>query len=463
MGLIKRKDTKIFILYLTVDILLILFSFYPPFIQPFTVFLLRRYALIYSFWGITTMLLFNIYNLYRTQREITILEEILSVWKVIMFSSLSTGAIVFFSKTITLSKPIYVINFILLSIMLAGWRTIKRRVIRYLIVRGYDNFNVLIVGAGNAGKKLADEIDQRPYLGFKIVGFLDDDKEKQTTNGYKVLGGISEFAKIAQQNFVDEVLVTIPGAREKISQLIRQSKLLNVSLKIIPDQFDSSIHHLNGSTIGYIPVLEYIDKKIHGTEMATKRIMDLVLSGIGLILLLPLFIILVILIKMDSKGPAFYVSKRYGKKGRIFNFYKFRSMVVNAASMLSRLKDKNEADGPIFKMKNDPRITRIGRFIRKYSLDELPQLWNVFKGDMSIVGPRPLPLDQVENSDLKQLKRLGIKPGITGLWQVRGRSDASFRRLIRWDDWYIKNWSLGLDLRILAQTFPVVLKGKGAY
>lgn len=463
MGLTKRKDTKIIILYLTVDIMLILFSFYPPFVQPLTVFLLRQYALIYSFWGITIILLFNIYNLYRTQREITIPDEALLVWKVVVFSSLLTGSAVFFSKTIILPKPMYVINFIILSVTLAGWRTIKRLIIRYFVVRGYNNFNVLIVGAGNAGKKLADEIDQRPYLGFKIVGFLDDDKEKQTTNGYKVLGGISEFAKIAQQNFVDEVLVTIPGARKKISQLINQSKSLNVSLKIIPDQFDSLIHHLNGSTIGYIPVLEYIDKKIHGTELATKRTMDLALSGIGLILLLPLFIILMMLIKMDSKGPAFYVSKRYGKKGRIFNFYKFRSMVVNAAGMLSELKDKNDSDGPIFKMKNDPRITKMGSFIRKYSLDELPQLWNVFKGDMSIVGPRPLPLDQVENSDLKQLKRLGIKPGITGLWQVRGRSDVSFRRLIKWDDWYIKNWSLGLDLKILAQTFPVVMKGKGAY
>jgi exopolysaccharide biosynthesis polyprenyl glycosylphosphotransferase len=443
--------------------MLILFSFYPPFVQPLTVFLLRQYALIYSFWGITIILLFNIYNLYRTQREITIPDEALLVWKVVVFSSLLTGSAVFFSKTIILPKPMYVINFIILSVTLAGWRTIKRLIIRYFVVRGYNNFNVLIVGAGNAGKKLADEIDQRPYLGFKIVGFLDDDKEKQTTNGYKVLGGISEFAKIAQQNFVDEVLVTIPGARKKISQLINQSKSLNVSLKIIPDQFDSLIHHLNGSTIGYIPVLEYIDKKIHGTELATKRTMDLALSGIGLILLLPLFIILMMLIKMDSKGPAFYVSKRYGKKGRIFNFYKFRSMVVNAAGMLSELKDKNDSDGPIFKMKNDPRITKMGSFIRKYSLDELPQLWNVFKGDMSIVGPRPLPLDQVENSDLKQLKRLGIKPGITGLWQVRGRSDVSFRRLIKWDDWYIKNWSLGLDLKILAQTFPVVMKGKGAY
>ena len=138
-------------------------------------------------------------------------------------------------------------------------------------------------------------------------------------------------------------------------------------------------------------------------------------------------------------------------------------MVANAEEILPTLKADNDADGPLFKMKNDPRITTMGRFMRKYSLDELPQFWNVLKGDMSMVGPRPLPLDQVQNSDLKQLERLGIKPGITGLWQIRGRSDVSFKRLIRWDSWYIKNWSLGLDLKILLETVPTVLKTKGAY
>jgi lipopolysaccharide/colanic/teichoic acid biosynthesis glycosyltransferase len=143
--------------------------------------------------------------------------------------------------------------------------------------------------------------------------------------------------------------------------------------------------------------------------------------------------------------------------------YKFRSMVINADELLAKLKDKNEVDGPIFKIKKDPRITRMGAFLRRYSLDELPQILNVLKGDMSLVGPRPFPIAQLEKEDLRQLRRLGIRPGITGLWQIRGRSDVSFNKLLRWDIWYIKNWSFGLDLHILLQTFPIVIRGKGAY
>jgi lipopolysaccharide/colanic/teichoic acid biosynthesis glycosyltransferase len=143
--------------------------------------------------------------------------------------------------------------------------------------------------------------------------------------------------------------------------------------------------------------------------------------------------------------------------------YKFRSMVTNAHDMLHELKDKNEVSGPIFKIRRDPRITKAGAFLRKFSLDELPQIFNVFKGDMSLVGPRPLPIEQIEKEDLRQLKRLNIRPGITGLWQIKGRSDVSFERFLRWDIWYINNWSLGLDMYILMQTLPVVLKCKGAY
>ena len=169
------------------------------------------------------------------------------------------------------------------------------------------------------------------------------------------------------------------------------------------------------------------------------------------------------MIKLDSPGPVFYFSKRYGRRGQIFHMYKFRSMTANADQIIKELRHKNEVSGPIFKMKNDPRVTPFGQFLRKYSLDELPQIINVLKGEMSLVGPRPFPIDQIEKEDLRQLKRLEVRPGITGLWQVRGRSDISFSRLVKWDIWYINNWSFWLDISILLQTIPVVVKGKGAY
>ncbi len=463
----SRKNISIFVLYLLIDILLISFTFYISYvIQNLNSRIpsLKSYTLICLFWGVITILFLNIHNLYRTERELSIPKEILLAWKAIIFSSLLVASIVFLLKVIIFSRLIFGINFILLCITLAGWRVVKRLMLRYLISRGYNNFNTLIIGAGRLGKELADEINRNRYLGLEIVGFLDDYKENGTQiSGYKVLGRISDFKKTVGQNFVDEVLITIPSEREKTAQIIKEGSLLNTSVKIIPDQFELLTISLRNYNIGYIPVLEYADKKIHKTELLNKKIMDMVLSGIGLILLLPLFVVMWILIKIDSKGPVFYVSKRYGKKGKIFNFLKFRSMVINADALLLSLKEKNEADEPIFKIKNDPRITKIGKFMRRYSLDELPQLWNVLRGDMSIVGPRPLPLGQVENSDLEQLKRLEIKPGITGLWQIHGRSDIPFHRLVKWDIWYIKNWSLWLDLVILTKTIPVVLKKKGAY
>jgi lipopolysaccharide/colanic/teichoic acid biosynthesis glycosyltransferase len=214
--------------------------------------------------------------------------------------------------------------------------------------------------------------------------------------------------------------------------------------------------------IGAIPILEYSDNDVNYRQKA-KRVIDFVLSFLLLVCLLPVFTVLGLLLKFEGPGPVFYRSRRYGRHGRMFNMYKFRSMVINADELLGQLKDKNEVDGPIFKIKKDPRITRVGAFLRRFSLDELPQILNVLKGDMSLVGPRPFPIAQLEKEDLRQLRRLGIRPGITGLWQIRGRSDVSFDKLLRWDIWYLKNWSFWLDVYILFLTFSVVVKGKGAY
>ena len=245
-------------------------------------------------------------------------------------------------------------------------------------------------------------------------------------------------------------------------KILEQSKDAGVSVRVVPQGFEWMSRDVQRFNIGIVPVLEYTYIEV-GYRQQIKRVFDFVLSFLGCICLLPVFIVLGILIKLDSPGPVFYSSKRYGKAGRMFNMLKFRSMGVNADELLPQLKEKNEVDGPIFKMKQDPRITKMGNFLRKYSLDELPQIFNVLIGDMSLVGPRPLPIEQIEKEDLRQLKRLDIRPGITGLWQIRGRSDLSFQKFLRWDIWYINNWSFSLDLYILFQTITVGIKGKGAY
>lgn len=215
--------------------------------------------------------------------------------------------------------------------------------------------------------------------------------------------------------------------------------------------------------IGFHTFLRYTDTLPHKTDLLVKRLMDIVMSIAGLAVLSPLFFVIAIVIKLEGSGPVFYSSPRCGRKGRIFSFYKFRSMVCDADKQKEHLGHKSEVQGPVFKIKDDPRVTSFGKFIRRYSLDELPQLFNVLKGDMSIVGPRPPIPEEVAKYDIWQMRRLDIRPGITCLWQVRGRSDLSFYKWVKWDLWYIDNWSLGLDIRILLWTIPAVLKGRGAY
>ena len=318
-------------------------------------------------------------------------------------------------------------------------------------------------GAGKVGEALTREIQSRPELGINIVGYLDDFKTHGPFGARpKILGKISDFPHLARREFINKIFITIHHDSKVFMQLLEQAKELGVAVRVVPQGFELMPGEFGKYNIGVVPILEYCDAQNFQKQFG-KRFFDFLIA-LGLILLfLPFLILISLLIKLDSPGPIFYVSKRYGLGGRIFKMFKFRSMIPDADKSLEKLLTDNEVDGPIFKIRKDPRITNFGKYLRKYSLDELPQLYNVLIGTMSLVGPRPLPINQVEREDLRQLKRLEIRPGITGLWQIRGRSDISFARLLRWDVWYINNWSFWLDLNILVQTIPVVMRGKGAY
>jgi exopolysaccharide biosynthesis polyprenyl glycosylphosphotransferase len=410
------------------------------------------------------VLILNNYGLYGTDRELSIPKETLLVFRAIIFASLPPLAAIFFLKVMVFSRLIFGISALSIFIFLSLWRIIKRLYVRRLILEGFNNLNVLIIGAGKTGAMLVDEIINHPFLGLNIIGFLDDYRDKaEIINGHKILGEISDFEKIVKKKFIDEVYITIPSQKQKVFNLTSEAKQLGVTVRIVPELFDLSISAIEMHHIGSIPLLQYHTKGIHGTDLILKRALDLCVSGLALLLCCPIFLILSALIKLDSPGPIWYISKRCGKKGRLFNFYKFRSMISNADTLLSSLKEKNEKKGPIFKIAEDPRVTKLGRIMRRLSLDELPQLWNVFKGDMSLVGPRPPTPEEVQQYKDWQLKRLQIKPGITCLWQIRGRSNLSFYKWVKLDLWYINNWTFGLDLKILWLTIPVVIKGRGAY
>ena len=409
------------------------------------------------------MILFfhHINGLYQTRREQL---GSLEIWEVIKANFISTLVIIvlaFLLKVQDFPRSVMILNAVVITVFCSVWRVLKRLLVNYLVSNGYNNFNTLIIGAGKTGLLLAGEINRQPALGLKIKGFLDDNKSEHHGN-LPVLGKLDNLQEIIHREFIHKIFITIYPDHQTFIKLLEISRESGLAVRVVPQGYEYMAHDFIKFNIGIIPILEYSDINVNYRQKA-KRVFDFVLAFLLMVFLLPVLAVLGTFIKCDSPGPVFYRSRRYGRYGRVFDMYKFRSMVTNADDLLAHLKDKNEVDGPIFKIKKDPRVRRMGAFLRRYSLDELPQILNVFKGEMSLVGPRPFPIAQLEKEDLRQLKRLGIRPGITGLWQIRGRSDVSFDKLLRWDIWYIKNWSFWLDLYILFQTFPVVVKAKGAY
>ncbi len=421
------------------------------------------FRFIFLFWVFAMVFLNNSHGLYQTKREVFETIEIVNVLKAVVLASFFVIIAAFIVRVENFPRLIVFFVTIFSIVMLSLWRVCKRIFVEYLVAHGYNNFNVLIIGSGKIGRALAQEVRKKPELGLNIIGYLDDgDDQLFGDTDKRVLGGVSDFPVIARREFIEKVFITTHENSGVFLKILEQAKELGIAVRVIPHGFELMSGDFVKYNIGFIPVLEYCDA-VPLRKQFGKRLLDLFVTSFAVILLFPVFLMVAILIKSDSKGAAIYISKRYGRSGRVFKMYKFRSMRVDADKMIDQIQNQNEADGPIFKIKNDPRITNIGRFLRKYSLDELPQLFNVIRGDMSLVGPRPLPLDQVKREDLRQLMRLKVRPGITGLWQIRGRSDVSFARLVKWDMWYINNWSFWLDLNILFQTIPVVFKARGAY
>ncbi len=470
---------KISIIYLIIDLVLIGFCLALPYILRYNPDALQRihftgsaaflllpsldqYSLIYLFWAILVVLFFFLFDLYETKRELSYLDEVSLVLKAVFFSSLPIAAAVFFLQVKIFSRLVFLHNLLGLAFCLSLWRMGKRYLVRRRVARGFNNRHVLIVGAGKVGGALAREIARERYLGLEVVGFLDDQPERAGP-GLKILGGTGDFEEVAQREFVDEVLVSIPSHRDLVARLISQARKMGKSIRVVPDLLSLGMEGIKASYLGRIPLLEYYGKGLHGADLFLKRSFDITVSFFALLLLCPLLLLIAAAVRIDSQGPVIYVSRRNGKKGKLFNFYKFRTMVKDAEGMLESLRHLDETDGPIFKIRNDPRVTGVGKFLRRYSLDELPQFWNVLRGDMSLVGPRPPTPNEVAKYEDWQLKRLEIRPGMTCLWQVKGRSNLSFREWMKYDLFYIENWSFWLDIKIILRTILVVLRREGAY
>jgi exopolysaccharide biosynthesis polyprenyl glycosylphosphotransferase len=317
--------------------------------------------------------------------------------------------------------------------------------------------NVLIVGADRLGQELAREIDANKNYRLVVKGFLDGNQP----NDPRVLGKVEEFSKVVQTHFIDEVFITIPSERELVKGIALEARRRRVGVKVVPDLYDGLGRYGPFEYCGELPMISLYGEPIPVFGVLMKRTLDIAISSIGLLLSWPLFVAVAIAIKLDSPGPVFYCSPRRGKKGRKFILYKFRTMVPNANVLKEQMRHLSERDGPVFKLRDDPRITRLGKFLRRSSLDELPQLINVLKGEMSLVGPRPHSLDDCQYYRIDDLRRLDVMPGLTGLWQISARQDSSFEKLLTLDLKYIETWDFWLDIKILLRTIPAVLKGTG--
>lgn len=433
----------------------------PVYDAPFRVYV--PFALVLT---VLLMITYKLGGVYDQPRGASWLDEVYA-----LVGGTTTGiviimAITFWFRPLVYSRLMFIWAGGMIVALLSLSRLIKRWVWESLMRRGIGVDRVLIVGAGEVGRKLMRNIVAQPGLGYQVIGFVDDDPERNRTpiGRFKALGGIDNLPHAVQEEAIDEVIITLPWMyHRKILGIVRQCEREQVRARIVPDLFQLALSRVDIEDLGGIPIIGVKEISITGWNLAFKRASDIVLSLAGLILFSPLILLISVAIKLDSPGPVLFKQVRVGKGGRRFVFYKFRSMRQGAEEERPQLADRDEVVGPTFKIRHDPRCTRVGRFVRRTSLDELPQLYNVLRGEMSLVGPRPaIPLE-VEQYQEWHLRRLEISPGITGLWQVSGRSQLTFDEMCLLDIYYLENWSPLLDLKIALKTIPAILVGTGAY
>jgi exopolysaccharide biosynthesis polyprenyl glycosylphosphotransferase len=365
------------------------------------------------------------------------------------------------------SRLMLVWAFLFITLFVGFARLARRWLLATMYRRGIWVDRVLVVGSGEAGRSLIRTLMARPDLGYQAVGYLvDGDQENNIGLGLiPHLGSYGDLERVLlEYPNLHTTFIALPGEMHQIVvRLLDICERHGVRAQVVPDLLQISLHRVEFSNMGGIPMLGMRELSINRFERILKRLLDL---AIMLIVALPTLIfggLIAIAIKLDSPGPVIYSSWRVGRNGKPFLMYKFRSMVVDAEKQKEALLELNEADGPLFKIKDDPRLTRVGRLIRRTSLDELPQFYNILIGNMSLVGPRPPLPEEVAQYKPWHLQRLSVIGGLTGLWQVSGRADLTFDELCLLDIYYIENWSLSLDIRLMLQTVPHMLFGRGAY
>jgi len=424
------------------------------------------FLVILSVWHIT----FSAFGLYRSRRLKKRAAEYGDIAKAILSITLVMGVIgVVFRVRLVFSQflPVFFVSSL-------GGLIFSRLYLRSLLasvrIRGRNLRFILIVGSNPRAIQFADRIAHQPELGYRVIGFVDQEwhgLQNFSKTGHPLICDFAGLAPFIRTNVVDEVMIALPLASLHTvgAQIAALCEEQGITIRLLPDIFDLKLARPTTTTedLEGAPLITHPGGFTEEWPLLVKRLVDIVGSLALLIACMPVMLLCALLIKLTSPGPVFFAQKRIGLNKRVFEIYKFRTMVPDAERKLRELEHLNEVSGPVFKIKKDPRITPIGKILRKTSIDELPQLWNVLRGEMSLVGPRPLPVRDYEGfSQDWHRRRLSVRPGITCLWQINGRSSLSFEKWIQLDLQYIDSWSLWLDLRILARTVPAVFKGSGA-
>lgn len=438
---------------------------------------LKDYLLVYIIALISFNLSLSSLGAYSSMR-LRSFAQVFWIGFVCSFITFISLAALLFSLKISVSRSFIGTFCLLVGLFLTLSRFLVLRLLRIVRSKGRNYRNLIICGSGDQAIKLTESIINQPELGIGIRAYAslkplaihNEIKFKDIIHGITkdpvvLLNSVNEVEDALKRYAVDEVIFTdVVSVMDEVGELILICSEQGVRTTLAADLFSLGMVKSGISYFGEMPLIHFSTPPGDGWQLYAKRILDILISLLLLILLSPVFFIVAVLIKINTKGPVFFRQKRMGLNGRIFSIYKFRSMKEDAEDQLQNLLKKNEMEGPVFKIKNDPRITEVGKFIRKYSIDELPQLWNVFRGDMSLVGPRPPLPGEVSMYERRDRRRLSMRPGLTCTWQVSGRSQIQdFQAWVKMDLSYIDNWSLGKDFYLLLKTIPVVILGRGAH
>lgn len=427
--------------------------------------LINIIALVLLVWG--WLYLFSIFGLYQARRFSNIIKEWFDTLKAVTVGVLLVGAVsVVFGRN-NVRQEVLTTFWISCSLLTIAERWIFRQYMVYLRNSGRNLRHVLFIGNNRRAIELAQKVLSRRELGYRLVGFVDDDTRHESSRGprAKIVCSLRELPDYLENQVVDEVYIVLPvnSYYQKIRDIIKICQDLGIVCRVPSNWFEIQTLKTAAFELEDEPILTVYTGSPHQLEyLWLKRLIDFSFSVAALLLFLPFGILIAGLIKVTSRGPVFFKQERIGYNKRKFNMIKFRTMIVGAEELQAQLEHLNEADGPAFKIQDDPRITRIGKFLRKTSLDEVPQLFNVLRGDMSLVGPRPLPVRDVDGIEKRwQKRRFSMRPGLTCLWQISSRNQMLFEDWMKLDLEYIDRWSVQLDFKIIAKTIPAMIKGTG--